>query len=71
MPDLKGFKFPATLVLVLQNIESENETNYETVYTPSKAETIVMKVTVIIMYLNQSKLQLYQTKFRAGLLSQS
>ena len=40
MSDLRGFKFVATLVLVLKKIENEDKTKYDTFYSHSKAETI-------------------------------
>ena len=41
MTELRGFKFVATLVLVLKKIESEDKIKYDTFYSHSKAETII------------------------------
>ena len=41
MTELRGFKFVATLVLVLENIESEDKTKYYTFCSNSKAEIII------------------------------
>ena len=49
-----------TRVLEFKKIESDDETKYSTFYSSSKAETIIMRV-ILIMYLNQSIVQLYQT----------
>ena len=40
MSDLRGFKFVATLVLVLKKIENEDKTKYDTFYSHSEAEKI-------------------------------
>ena len=47
------------LVLVFENIESEDKTKYDTFYSNSKAEIIINET--LMMYLNQSILKLYQT----------
>ena len=60
MSDLKGFEFLTTLVLVFKKIESEDNTKYDIFYSNSKADILSMKVT-LMMYFNQSMLQLYQT----------
>ena len=54
----------ATLVLVFKMIETEDKTKYDTSYSNSKAEIIIIsiKVTLIICF-NQSILQLYQTYY--------
>ena len=49
-----------TLVLEFKKIESDDETKYSTFYSSSKAETIIIKV-ILIMHLNQYIVQLYQT----------
>ena len=41
MSELRGFKFLKRLVLVFQNIESEDKTKYDTFYSNSKAEIII------------------------------
>ena len=60
LSDLKGFEFLTTLVLVFKKIESEDNTKYDIFYSNSKADILSMKVT-LMMYFNQSMLQLYQT----------
>ena len=60
MPELKGSEFMATLVLVLKEIESEGQTKDDTFFNPGKKKQLSMKVTLMIMYLNQSILQLHQ-----------
>ena len=60
LTELKEFKFMITLVLEFKKIESDDETKYSTFYSSSKAETIIMRV-ILIMHLNQSIVQLYQT----------
>ena len=40
---LKGFKFVATLALVFKKIESEDKTKYDTFYSNSKAEIIIIE----------------------------
>ena len=57
---LRGFTFVTTLVLFLRNIRSEDKRKYGTFHSHLKSETILIKVTLMIMYLNQSILQLYQ-----------
>ena len=64
--ELRGFKFVTTLVLMLKKIESQDKIKY-----------LFMKVTLMIMNLYQSILQLYETykdfkeKVHARLLIQS
>ena len=41
MTQLKGFKFKTMLYSVLENIESEGKTKYDTFYWNSKAELII------------------------------
>ena len=41
MTELKRFKFVTVLVLVFKKIESDDKTNYGTLYSNSKAEIIV------------------------------
>ena len=41
MPQLRGFKFVRTLVLVFTKNDSEDKTKYDTFYSHSKAETII------------------------------
>ena len=57
LTQVKGFTFVATLVLVFTKIESEDKAKYDNFYSSSKAEIIIMKVT-LKMCLNQSILQL-------------
>ena len=45
LTELKGFKFVATLVLVLKKIESEDKTKCNTFYSHSKQKQLLMKVT--------------------------
>ena len=77
MTELRRFKFATALVQVLEKIESKDKGKYDTFYWHSKAETIIDKVALMVMYLNQSILQLYQTykkilgKVQTGLLIQS
>ena len=65
-----------TLVLVLKKIE-EIKQNMTHFINTQKQKQLLMKVTLLIMYLNQSILQLYQTyenfyeKVQAGLWIQS
>ena len=40
MPQLRQFKLVTTLVLVLEKIENENKTKYDTFYSHSKVETL-------------------------------
>ena len=56
LSELRGFEFVTTLVLVFRKIDSEDKRKNDTFY--SKAEIIIMK---LIMYFNQSALQLCQT----------
>ena len=51
---LKGFKFVTPLVSVFKKIESEDKTKYDTLYSSSKAQIM------ILMCFNQSILHLYQ-----------
>ena len=41
LPQLRGFKFVRTLVLVFTKNDSEDKTIYDTFYSHSKAETII------------------------------
>ena len=41
MTEFKGFKFVATLVLVVKKIESDDKIKYDTIYSLSKAEIII------------------------------
>ena len=72
LTQLTGFKFVTTLALVFKKIESEDKTKYDTFYSNSKAEILSIKVT-LMMCLNQSILQLYQTykNLQDGLLIES
>ena len=45
LTELKGFKFVATLVLVLKKIESEDKTKCNTFFSHSKQKQLLMKVT--------------------------
>ena len=60
MADLREFNFVVTLVFLLKKIESDDKTKYDTFYSHPKEKQLLIKVT-FMMYLNQSKLQLYQT----------
>ena len=48
-------------VLVLKKKESEDETKYDIFYWHSNVETIINGNDIMIIYLSQSILQLYQT----------
>ena len=48
------------LVLVLKKKESEDKTKYDMFYWHSNVETIINGSDIMIMYLSQSILQLYQ-----------
>ena len=41
MTKIRGFKFATTLVLVLEKVDSEDKTKYNTLYWYSKAEKII------------------------------
>ena len=41
--EVRGFKFVKILVLVLQKIECEDKTKYDTFYLHSKVETVLEK----------------------------
>ena len=41
LAQLKGFRFVATLVLVLKKIETESKTKYDYFYSNSKAKIII------------------------------
>ena len=43
MTQLNGFKFVTTLVLLFRNVESEDKTKYDTLYSNSKAKIIFNK----------------------------
>ena len=58
---LRWFKHTTTLVLVLKKIESEDKTKYDAFQLHSKQKSLLMKVTLMIIYLNQSIIQAYQT----------
>ena len=49
------------LVLVLKKKESEDKTKYDMFYWHSNFETIINGSDIMIIYLSQSILQLYQT----------
>ena len=55
LSELKRFKFVTTIVLEFKKIERDDQAKYETFFSNTKAETTMM------MYLNQSILQLYKT----------
>ena len=57
MTQLRGFKLVTTLVLVFKKTKSKDKAKYDNFYSSSKAEIIIMKVT-LKMCLNQSILQL-------------
>ena len=46
---LRGFTFVTTLILLLKNIRSEDKRKYGTFQSHLKAETILIKVTLMIM----------------------
>ena len=59
-------KFVTTLFLVLKKIKSDDKTKYDMFYSHSKAETFINECGIeyiesVMMYLNQSILQLYRT----------
>ena len=60
LTQLKGFKFATALVLVFKRIDREDTINAILFIHTQKDEKLSMKVT-LMMCLNQSKLQLYQT----------
>ena len=76
MYELTGFKFVTTLLLHFMKIKGDYETKYSTFYLNSKAGTVLIKI-ILITYLNQFVLRLYQTpknifkKVRMRLLIQS
>ena len=41
LTELRGYKLMTTLVLVFKQIESDDETKYDTFYTHSKVETVI------------------------------
>ena len=57
LTELKRFKFLTTLVLLFKKVESEDKTKYDTFCSSSKAETISMKVTLMMCF-NQSIIKL-------------
>ena len=57
LTQLRGFKLVTTLVLVFKKTKSKDKAKYDNFYSSSKAEIIIMKVT-LKMCLNQSILQL-------------
>ena len=60
MIKLKGFKFVTALVLEFKKIENDNKTNLTLFIHIQNQKELLMKLT-LMMYLNQSILQLYQT----------
>ena len=40
LPELRGFKLVITLVFAFRNIESEDKTKYDNLYSSSKAEIV-------------------------------
>ena len=50
----------ATIVLDFKNIENDDETAYDTFNYSQKLKQLLMKV-ILMIYLNESILQLYQT----------
>ena len=60
LTELRRFKFTATLVLVLKKKvkKKQNMTNF---FHPHKQKKLLMKAKLMIMCLNQSILQLFQT----------
>ena len=63
LSELRGFKFVTTLVLVIEKIERKYKTKYDNFYSNSKPEVIINEsdIDALMMCLNQSILQLYQT----------
>ena len=60
LTELRGFRFVATLILVLKNIESDDKTKYNTSLSKLKSRSNYQwKWHVCEMYLNQSILKLY------------
>ena len=59
LPEFRGFKFLATLVLVFKKKGSEHKRKYDNFFHTQKQKQLSMKATVIIC-LNQSILNLYQ-----------
>ena len=59
LSEVREFKFVTRLVLEFRNIESNDEAKYSIFYLNSKTRIILMKV-ILMMYLNQFILQLYQ-----------
>ena len=57
LTQLRGFTFVTTLVLLFKKIQSEDKTKYDNFYSSSKAEVIIMKVTLMMCF-NRSILQL-------------
>ena len=41
LPEVRGFRFVTTLVLVFKKIESEDKTKYDNLYSSSKVEIII------------------------------
>ena len=48
LPKLRGFKFVTTLVLEFKKTTNGDETKFTTIYSNSKAEKLLLKVTLII-----------------------
>ena len=46
MPELREFKFVLTLALVFKKTESEDKTKYDTFYSHSKAEKIIIEIDI-------------------------
>ena len=75
LSESRGLKFVTTLVLVFKKIEREDKTKYDTFYLNSQKQ--LSKKVILMMYLNQCILQLYQAyknlyeKVQTGLLIQS
>ena len=59
LPEFRGFKFLATLVIVFKRKGSEHKRKYDNFFHTQKQKQLSMKATVIIC-LNQSILNLYQ-----------
>ena len=52
MSKLRGFKFVATLVLVLKKMDSENWTKYDKFYSHSNAEAIINESDIDDIWIN-------------------
>ena len=60
LSELSGSKLMTTLVSVTIKTEIEDKTKYDSFYSYAEAAKLSMKV-ILMMYLNQSALELYKT----------